>query len=77
MEDPLGRLIEAKYGLIGGGRTAIIEMAQASGLALLKQTEKNALLTSTMGFGQLIRHALDRGVRHMILCIGGSATNDG
>eukprot|EP01006_Ploeotia_vitrea_P031442 TRINITY_DN63773_c0_g1_i2.p1 TRINITY_DN63773_c0_g1~~TRINITY_DN63773_c0_g1_i2.p1 ORF type:complete len:307 (-),score=140.87 TRINITY_DN63773_c0_g1_i2:498-1418(-) len=59
------------------GDTAVIEMASASGLALLAVDEQDALKTTSFGFGQLIAHALRRGVRRFVLCIGGSATNDG
>lgn len=75
--DPLGRPIEAGYGLIDNGSTAIIEMAAASGLTLLTKKEKNPRITSTYGTGVLIRDALERGVNKIILGIGGSATNDG
>ena len=75
--DPLGRPITAAYGLIDKGRTAIIEMAAASGLTLLHDQEKNPRITSTQGTGELIRDALDRGVKKILLGIGGSATNDG
>ncbi|MCE7069901.1 glycerate kinase [Dyadobacter sp. CY327] len=77
VNDPLGRSITASYGLSGDGQTAYIEMAAASGLALLPQEERNPLLTSTYGTGQLIKDALDRGVQQIILGIGGSATTDG
>ncbi|MCL2492807.1 MAG: glycerate kinase [Clostridiales bacterium] len=75
-EDPLGRTIAANYGLTEGG-TAVIEIAQASGLTLLAESERNPLVTSTYGAGQLILDALDRGAREFIIGIGGSATNDG
>lgn len=75
--DPLGRRIKAAYGLIDGGQTAIIEMAAASGLPLLSNNERNPLLASTMGTGELIRDALERGVKKILIGIGGSATNDG
>ncbi|AET68959.1 glycerate kinase [Desulfosporosinus orientis DSM 765] len=75
--DPLGRPIEAIYGLIEGGSTAIIEMAAASGLTLLSEAEKNPRLTSTYGTGLIIKDALERGVKKILLGIGGSATNDG
>lgn len=75
--DPLGRPIEASYGLIDNGVTAIIEMASASGLPLLRDGERNPLVTSTYGTGLLIRDALERGVNKILLGIGGSATNDG
>lgn len=75
--DPLGREIRTKYGILGDGNTAIIEMSAVSGLTLLKKNELNPLLTTTYGTGQLIKHALDDGYRRFIICIGGSATNDG
>ncbi len=75
--DPLMRKIEAHYGIIEESNTAVIEMAKASGLELLKEEEKNPLLTSTFGTGQLIKDALDRGCKKIIIGIGGSATNDG
>jgi len=61
--DPLGRRIRSRFGLTGDGRTAVIEMALASGLALLKTLERNPLLTISRGTGELIRAALDRGGR--------------
>jgi glycerate kinase len=75
--DPLGRSIPSTFGVTGDGRTAVIEMALASGLALLKPGERNPLPTSSRGTGELIRAALDRRVTEIILGIGGSATNDG
>jgi glycerate kinase len=74
--DPLFRTIEAQYGISEDGTTAIIEMAEASGLQLLSEPERNPLLTTTFGTGQLIADAMDTGVNHIILGIGGSATND-
>jgi glycerate 2-kinase len=75
--DPVGRKITASYGLTGDGKTAIIEMAAASGLALVAPTLRNPLKTTSYGTGELIRAALDAGVDHLIVGIGGSATNDG
>ncbi len=75
--DPLCREVEAFYGILGDGKTAVIEMAAASGLPLLKEGEKNPMLTTTYGTGQLIKHALEMGCRSIIMGIGGSATNDG
>lgn len=75
--DPLGRPVRAEYGLVDGGRTAVVEMASASGLALLREAEKDALATTSYGFGQLVAHALAEGATKLLLCIGGSATNDG
>ncbi|MEH7096654.1 glycerate kinase [Neobacillus vireti] len=74
---PLGKKVIAEYGLLGEGQTAVIEMASASGLELLKPDERNPLLTTTYGTGQLIKHALDKGVSRFLIGIGGSATNDG
>ncbi|HHW57660.1 MAG TPA: glycerate kinase [Clostridia bacterium] len=76
-KDPLGRDIESFYGILGDGKTAVIEMAAASGLYLLKDYERNPMITTTYGTGQLIKDALDRGCRKFIIAIGGSATNDG
>lgn len=77
VKNPLGKLIKAKYGILGDKETAVIEMAEASGLYLIPAKARNPLLTSTYGTGQLILQALDRGCRKFILGIGGSATNDG
>lgn len=76
VSDPLGRPVRAGFGVAGDGQTAFIEMAQASGLSLLKSNERNPAQTSTYGTGELIRHALKLGVRHVVLGIGGSATTD-
>lgn len=77
--DPLGREREAAYGVLdtGGVKTAVIEMAQASGLALLRRDELNPMCASTYGTGQLMRAALENGARRMIVGMGGSATVDG
>lgn len=75
--DPLGRDITAHYGVLGDGRTAVIELAQASGLLLLAESERNPLLTSTYGTGQLVKAAIEDGYRQVIIGLGGSATNDG
>lgn len=77
VRDPLGRLVEASFGILGDGVTAVIEMAAASGLTLLAPAERNPLATSTYGTGELLRAALDAGCRKIIVGIGGSATNDG
>jgi glycerate 2-kinase len=74
---PLGNPVKATYGLLGDGKTCVIEMASASGLCLLPKDQLNPLLTTTYGTGELIKKALDDGHRHFILAIGGSATNDG
>ncbi|MER0438196.1 glycerate kinase [Emticicia sp. W12TSBA100-4] len=76
VQDPLGRLIDAEYGLSADGKTAFIEMATASGLRLLKLEERNPLKTSTFGTGELIKLVLEAGVENIILGIGGSATTD-
>jgi len=75
--DPLGRPVSATFGLLGGGKTAVIEMAQASGLWRLAPAERNPLRTSTKGTGELIRAALEAGATSIIVGIGGSATVDG
>ena len=79
VSDPLGRSTAAQYGIIedNGTMTAVIEMSQASGLPLLSTEERNPLLTSTYGTGELIIDALGRGCRRFMVGIGGSATNDG
>lgn len=77
VKDPLMREIKGFYGLLGDKKTAVIEMAAASGLPLLTENERNPLITSTYGTGQLIKDALDRGCKSFIIGIGGSATNDG
>ncbi len=77
VSDPLGRKTKATFGISGNGKTAIMEMAEASGLALLKPRERNPMKTSTYGTGELIKHALKLGVHKILIGIGGSATNDG
>lgn len=74
--DPLLREVEASWGVIDEGKTAVIEMAAASGLPLLSSHERNPCITSTYGTGQLISAALDKGVNKIIIGLGGSATND-
>lgn len=74
--DPLFRPVTAAYGVSPDGATAYLEMARASGLALLEAAERDCLETTTLGTGQMIRDALDRGARRIVLGIGGSATND-
>lgn len=75
--DPLGNTIQAFYGLSGDERSAFIEMAAASGLEQVPANLRDPLKTTSWGTGELIRHALDAGVEHIIIGIGGSATNDG
>jgi glycerate kinase len=74
---PLGTNVQAFYGLSGDERSAFIEMAAASGLELVPPCSRDPLKTTSWGTGELIRHALDAGVEHIIIGIGGSATNDG
>jgi len=74
---PLGEPVKACWGISGDGTTAFIEMAAASGLALVPSTQRNPLITTTRGTGELILAALDKGARNIIIGIGGSATNDG
>ncbi|HWJ92099.1 MAG TPA: glycerate kinase [Flavisolibacter sp.] len=77
VQDPLGRTIRSSYGLIEKGKTAVIEMANASGLRLLDRYEMNPLKTSSLGTGSMMKDALDKGVKKIILAMGGSATVDG
>ncbi|MCJ7690289.1 MAG: glycerate kinase [Clostridiaceae bacterium] len=77
VKDPLMRTINAFYGILGDGTTAIIEMAAASGITLLSEEERNPMQTTTYGTGQIIKHALDMECKNFIIGIGGSATNDG
>ncbi len=74
---PLGDNTEAHWGILGDGKTAVIEMAAASGLTLIARDKRDPRLATTYGTGQLIKAALDRGIRNFIIGIGGSATNDG
>ena len=77
VQDPLERNINSHYGILKDGKTAVIELAKASGLELLNDEEKDPLITTTFGTGQLIKDALNKGCRKFIIGIGGSATNDG
>ncbi|WP_423798538.1 glycerate kinase [Neobacillus sp. SAB-20_R2A] len=74
---PLGDRVLAEYGVLGDGETCVIEMAKASGLALVPPSQLNPLKATTYGTGELIKQALDDGYQSFILAIGGSATNDG
>lgn len=74
---PLGAPVEASFGLIQGGKVAVLEMAAASGLALVKPADRDPCHTSTHGTGELLAAALDEGVEDIIIGVGGSATNDG
>ncbi|MGN1383480.1 MAG: glycerate kinase [Eubacterium sp.] len=76
VQGPLGDPVRAEYAVLDG-RTAVMEMSAASGITLLRKNQLNPYKTSTYGVGQMIRDALDRGCREIILGIGGSATNDG
>ena len=74
---PLGNRITAEYGITGDGKTAVIEMSRASGLALVPTARRNPMRTTSFGTGELIQAALSRGVGRILLGIGGSATVDG
>lgn len=74
--DPLGRKIQALYGILPDG-TAVMEMAQAAGITLIKKEERDALSATTYGVGEMIRDAVQRGCRKFLIGIGGSATSDG
>jgi glycerate kinase len=75
--DPLGRSTGVEFGLIDNGKTAVIEMADVSGLKLVKREELDPIHATSFGTGELIKNALDKQVQKIILCIGGSATVDG
>jgi glycerate kinase len=77
VQNPLGKKIKAKFGLIKKGTVAVLDMASASGIELLKREELNPMKTSSYGTGELITAALDFGAKELIIGIGGSATNDG
>lgn len=74
---PLGNQVEASYGISGDGSTGVLEMASASGIHLVPPAERNPLVTTTYGTGELIKACLDHGVSRLLIGIGGSATNDG
>lgn len=74
---PLGAMMDCEYGVVEGGRTAIIEMASAAGLPLVPPEKRNPMDTTTYGVGEMIKDAIERGCRKFIIGIGGSATNDG
>ena len=76
VQDPIGRTLFASYVILEDGNTAVLEMSSASGLTLLTPAERNPMLTSTYGTGQLIDDAIGRGCRRFLVGIGGSATND-
>jgi glycerate kinase len=77
VEDPLGRAVEADFALLAGARTAVVEVAQASGLWRLSEGERDAWRASSRGTGELIAAAVDAGAREVIVAAGGSATTDG
>jgi len=77
VHDPLGREIDAQWGVLGDGTTAVLEMAAASGLPLLQEEERDPRVTSTRGTGELILAAAASGAQRIVIGIGGSATNDG
>lgn len=77
ISDPLGRKIESSFGWLPGKSTAVIEMAEASGLKLLKNSELNPMIASSFGTGELIKKAIQKGAKRIILGVGGSATVDG
>jgi len=77
VHDPLGRRLKASFGWINDSATAVIEMADASGLHLLRADELNPLVATSFGTGELIRGALDKKARRIIIAMGGSATVDG
>ena len=74
---PLGNKVKAYYGLLGDGKSAVIEMAKASGLEIVPKNRRNPLITTTYGTGELIKDALDHKVKEIIIGLGGSSTNDG
>lgn len=75
--NPLGEKITSQFGILGDNKTAIIEMASSSGLELIPREKRNPMITTTFGTGELIKAALDMGVKTILIGIGGSATNDG
>lgn len=74
---PLGEKVNAAYGILQDGQTAIIEMSAAAGITLIEAKDRNPMNTTTYGVGEMIRDAIAKGCRHFIVGIGGSATNDG
>lgn len=77
VSDPLGRPIEAAYGVLDNTKTAIVEISAVAGITLVSEEERNPLNTTTYGVGQIIRDAIGKGCKNFIIGIGGSATNDG
>ena len=74
---PIGNKVKARYGILGDNETAVIEMAEASGIHYVQGEERNPMLTTTFGTGEVIKAALDKGIKKILIGIGGSATNDG
>jgi glycerate kinase len=77
VSDPLGRPVEARFALTDGGRVGVVETAEASGLRLVAEDERDAYAASTRGTGELIAAAAEAGARSVLLAVGGSATTDG
>lgn len=77
VHNPLNKVVTAHYGLLGDGHTAVIEMAQASGIQYINEQTRNPLITTTYGTGEMMLDAVKHGVNKIIIGIGGSATNDG
>lgn len=75
--NPLHKITNAYYGILGNGKTSVIEMSQASGLQYVNNHTENPMITTTFGTGELIKDALDHGVKEIIIGLGGSATVDG
>ena len=74
---PLGSPVNAQYGILEDGRTAVMEMSAAAGITLIDAKDRNPMNTTTFGVGEMILDAISKGCRHFIIGIGGSATNDG
>ena len=74
---PLKEKVKAKYGILGYEKTAVIEMAEASGIHHIQMDQRNPMITTTFGTGELIKDALNKGVKKILIGIGGSGTNDG
>ena len=74
---PINQQVEAQWGVMGDGRTAVIEMARASGLAMVPSKRRNPKTTTTLGTGQILKESIERGFNRIIVGLGGSATNDG
>ena len=75
--NPIGDKIVCRYGILPKTKTAVIEMAAAAGITLIDESQKNPLITTTFGVGEIIKDAIERGCRKFIIGVGGGATNDG